>query len=82
MACPQLRLDRSAQREQAIQDGIMADPNQPTSLNQAITPVGTCTSMCPEYERVERIVQKMVDKSEKVNFLECKLRHVFALSNS
>ena len=44
----------------------MADPNQPTSLNQAITPVGTCTSMCPEFERVERIVQKMVDKSEKV----------------
>lgn len=22
--------------------------------------------MCPEFERVERIVQKMVDKSEKV----------------
>lgn len=22
--------------------------------------------MCPEYERVERIVQKMVDRSEKV----------------
>lgn len=47
----------------------MADPNQPTSLNNAITPVGTCTSMCPEFERVERIVQKMVDKSEKVNCL-------------
>lgn len=45
----------------------MADPNQPTSLNQAITPVGTCTSMCPDFERVERIVQKMVDKSEKVS---------------
>jgi hypothetical protein len=44
----------------------MADPNQPTYLNQAITPVGTCTSMCPEFERFERIVQKMVDKSEKV----------------
>lgn len=50
----------------AIKNGLMADPNQPTSLNQAITPVGTCTSMCPEFERVERIVQKMVDKSEKV----------------
>lgn len=23
--------------------------------------------MCPEFERVERIVQKMVDKSEKAN---------------
>ena len=47
----------------------MADPNQPTSLNNAITPVGTCASMCPEFERVERIVQKMVDKSEKVKCL-------------
>lgn len=45
----------------------MADPNQPTSLNKAITPVGTCDQMCPEFERVERIVQKMVDKSEKVS---------------
>jgi len=44
----------------------MADPNQPTSLNRAITPVGTCTEMCPEFERVERIVQKMIDKCEKV----------------
>jgi hypothetical protein len=61
-----LKLDRAKQREQAIRKGQMADPNQPTSLNQAITPVGTCTSMCPEFERVERIVQKMVDKSEKV----------------
>ncbi|KAJ5665327.1 uncharacterized protein N7477_007775 [Penicillium maclennaniae] len=61
----QLKLDRAKQRQQAIRDGQMADPNQPTSLNQAITPVGTCTSMCPEFERVERIVQKMVDKSEK-----------------
>ncbi|PTU19801.1 hypothetical protein P175DRAFT_0438991 [Aspergillus ochraceoroseus IBT 24754] len=61
----QLKLDRAKQRGQAIKDGQMADPNQPTSLNKAITPVGTCTSMCPEFERVERIVQKMVDKSEK-----------------
>lgn len=44
----------------------MADPNQPTSLKKAIRPVGTCESMCPEFERVERIVQKMVDRSEKV----------------
>lgn len=62
----QLKLDRAKEREMAIKKGLMADPNQPTSLNQAITPVGTCTSMCPEFERVERIVQKMVDKSEKV----------------
>ncbi|GES65908.1 80 kD MCM3-associated protein [Aspergillus terreus] len=61
----QLKIDRARERERAIKAGQMADPNQPTNLNQAITPVGTCTSMCPEFERVERIVQKMVDKSEK-----------------
>ncbi|ODH13141.1 hypothetical protein ACO22_07558 [Paracoccidioides brasiliensis] len=61
----QLKLDRAKQRTQAIRSGQMADPNQPVSLNSAITPTGTCTEMCPEFERVERIVQKMVDKSEK-----------------
>ncbi|KAJ5199079.1 SAC3/GANP/Nin1/mts3/eIF-3 p25 [Penicillium cf. griseofulvum] len=60
-----LKIDQVIQRERAIKDGQMADPNQPTSLNQAITPVGTCTDMCPEFERVERIVQKAVDKCEK-----------------
>ncbi|KAJ6034853.1 hypothetical protein N7499_002070 [Penicillium canescens] len=60
-----LKLDRAKERQRAIKDGQMADPNQPTSLKQAITPVGTCTSMCPEFERVERIVQKMMDKCEK-----------------
>lgn len=62
----QLKNGRVEEREKAIKEGLMADPSQPTYLNQAITPVGTCTSMCPEYERVERIVQKMVDKNEKV----------------
>ncbi|KAK2770238.1 hypothetical protein FQN53_005658 [Emmonsiellopsis sp. PD_33] len=61
----QLKLDRAKQRAEAIKAGQMADPNQPTSLNRAITPTGTCTDMCPEFERVERVVQKMVDKSEK-----------------
>lgn len=48
----------------------MADPEQPTSLNQAITPVGTCQDMCPEFESIERIVQKMADKCEKVCALD------------
>ncbi|KUL84691.1 hypothetical protein ZTR_07600 [Talaromyces verruculosus] len=60
-----LKLDRIKKRENAIKQGQMADPNQPTLLNKAITPVGTCTAMCPEFERVERIVQKMVDRAEK-----------------
>ncbi|PGH03351.1 hypothetical protein AJ80_08711 [Polytolypa hystricis UAMH7299] len=61
----QLKLDRAKLRTEAIKSGQMADPNQPTSLNRAITPTGTCTDMCPEFERVERVVQKMVDKCEK-----------------
>ncbi|WEW56441.1 actin cytoskeleton and mitosis protein [Emydomyces testavorans] len=62
----QLKRERTKQRTKAIDEGLMANPDQPTSLNRAITPTGTCMEMCPEYERVERIVQKMVDKSEKV----------------
>jgi nuclear mRNA export protein SAC3 len=45
----------------------LADPEKKTSLDKAITPVGTCTEMCPQFERVERIVQNMVDKTEKVD---------------
>ena len=47
-------------------DGFLADPEKPTSLANAITPVGICQEMCPEFERVERIVQLMVDANEKV----------------
>ncbi|KAK2875658.1 hypothetical protein FQN49_001516 [Arthroderma sp. PD_2] len=61
----QLKQDRAGQRVKAIKAGMMIDPDQPTSLNKAITPTGNCMEMCPEFERVERIVQKMVDKCEK-----------------
>lgn len=46
--------------------GFLADPDKKTTLDQAITPVGTCEEMCPPFERVERIVQFMVDRCEKV----------------
>lgn len=62
----QLKTTREAERVKAIKDGSLADPEKKTSLDKAITPVGTCTEMCPEFERVERIVQNMVDKAEKV----------------
>ena len=35
--------------------------------------------MCPEFERIERIVQKMVDKSEKVQRPVIKLRFVLSI---
>ena len=62
----QLKQKRDAERAAAIRDGFLADPEKKTSLDQAITPVGTCSDMCPEFERIERIVQNMVDKTEKV----------------
>ncbi|KAG8532156.1 uncharacterized protein KY384_003796 [Bacidia gigantensis] len=60
-----LKEDREKERKNAIRNGFLADPDKPTSLANAITPVGTCQDMCPEFERVERIVQLMVDGSEK-----------------
>ena len=62
----QLKKDRDHERKDAIKNGSLADPDKPTSLANAITPVGTCEDMCPHFERVERIVQLMVDNSEKV----------------
>jgi len=59
------------ERADAIRDGFLADPDKKTSLDKAITPVGTCTEMCPGFERVERIVQNMVDKAEKVGCQAC-----------
>lgn len=47
--------------------GFLADPENKTTLDQAITPVGTCEEMCPPFERAERIVQFMVDRCEKVS---------------
>lgn len=49
-----------------MRQGLLADPDKPTTLADAITIVGTCEDMCPVHERVERIVQQMVDKCEKV----------------
>lgn len=63
---PQLKQSRERERKQAIKDGFLADPDKPTTLENAITPVGTCQDMCPEFERVERIVQLMIDGREKV----------------
>ncbi|KEF60597.1 uncharacterized protein A1O9_02158 [Exophiala aquamarina CBS 119918] len=62
-----LKQEREGERAQAIRDGFLADPDKKTSLDNAITPVGTCTDMCPAFERVERIVQNMVDKAEKIH---------------
>ncbi|KAI5289311.1 hypothetical protein KEM52_000821 [Ascosphaera acerosa] len=68
-----LKVSREQERVQAIATGQMTNPDERTSLSQAITPVGTCTDMCPEFERVERVVQKMVDRPEKLDDAETQL---------
>ncbi|KAL8656556.1 MAG: hypothetical protein Q9210_000193 [Variospora velana] len=57
---------RKHERKNAIRDGLLADPDRPTTLANAITIVGICQDMCAEHERVQRIVQFMVDDCEKV----------------
>jgi hypothetical protein len=65
----QLKEERVEERARAIRDGHMADPDVPRSLSEAITLVGTCHDMCPEYERVTRVVQNDVWNAEMVRWL-------------
>jgi hypothetical protein len=57
---------RAEERAEAINYGLMADPEVPRTLSEAITLVGTCEDMCPEYERVTRMVQNDVWNAEMV----------------
>ena len=45
---------REAERKRAIAEGKMDDPLVPKRLDEAITMVGTCTDMCPRFERYRR----------------------------
>ncbi|KAF9062122.1 SAC3/GANP/Nin1/mts3/eIF-3 p25 family-domain-containing protein [Rhodocollybia butyracea] len=45
---------REAERRMAISTGKMDDPLVPKRLSDAITMVGTCTDMCPRFERYRR----------------------------
>lgn len=35
--------------------GLIADPDRPRELKDAVTPRGTCPDMCPEFERLTRM---------------------------
>ncbi|KAK5109512.1 hypothetical protein LTR62_006964 [Meristemomyces frigidus] len=61
----QLERFREQERKHAVASGLIADPNTPRALADAITPVGTCQTMCAEFERVERVVQNDVWAEEK-----------------
>ena len=68
-----LREERSIYRARAIAEGKMLDPNKPVDLSQAITMVGECMDMCPELERVTRIVEKDYLRAECVSGLATSL---------
>ncbi|KAI8137919.1 SAC3/GANP/Nin1/mts3/eIF-3 p25 family-domain-containing protein [Fennellomyces sp. T-0311] len=64
----QLKKKRASEREEAIRLGLIDDPNTPRRLEDAIDFRGTCQSMCPDFELVEREVQHMLDPLEKDAF--------------
>ncbi|GJJ72462.1 nuclear mRNA export protein SAC3 [Entomortierella parvispora] len=66
----ELKGKRVKEREDAIKQGLLPDPNKPTRLEDAITFVGTCLDMCPEFERHEREYQQNVEIFEKINGTE------------
>lgn len=46
-----------------------ADPDTPMRLEDAITPVGTCTDMCPKFERYRREREHNLDRWEVVSVM-------------
>ncbi|KAH8113131.1 SAC3/GANP/Nin1/mts3/eIF-3 p25 family-domain-containing protein [Phellopilus nigrolimitatus] len=55
---------REIERARAIREGKMDDPTKPKRLDEAITIVGTCQDMCPEFERYRRERENNLDKWE------------------
>ncbi|EPY51251.1 nuclear export factor Sac3 [Schizosaccharomyces cryophilus OY26] len=60
----ELRRLRDKEREDAIQKGLIDDPSKPRQLDEAVTFVGTCPDMCPEYEREQREYQNNLERWE------------------
>ncbi|KAF2841492.1 hypothetical protein M501DRAFT_914379, partial [Patellaria atrata CBS 101060] len=59
-----LKRNRPNEKANFIAKRLMSDPNKPVRLSQAITVVGLCQDMCPEYERLERIKNNEVARLE------------------
>lgn len=65
----QLIKARELERARAMREGKMDDPNIPKRLEDAITMVGTCQDMCPEFERYRRERENNLDKWECVRLI-------------
>ncbi|KAH9938812.1 uncharacterized protein BXZ73DRAFT_89187 [Epithele typhae] len=62
----QLVKAREVERQKAIREGKMDDPNVRKRLEDAITMVGTCMDMCPRFERYRRMREHNLDKWEVI----------------
>ncbi|KAF9389446.1 hypothetical protein CPB97_011362 [Podila verticillata] len=62
----ELKEKRVLERQEAIRKGTIPDPDKPRRLEDAITFVGTCQDMCPEFERHEREYQQSIESFEKI----------------
>ncbi|CEP06960.1 hypothetical protein, partial, partial [Parasitella parasitica] len=60
-----LKKKRLQERQRAIEDGLLPDPDNPTKLNEAISFRGTCTFKCPKFEIAERDYQNLLEPFEK-----------------
>ena len=56
---------RSKVRASLIRAGLLDDPDKPKKLSEAIDFKGTCEDMCPEFEKITRIVEHDVQSAEK-----------------
>ncbi|TCD60994.1 hypothetical protein EIP91_009186 [Steccherinum ochraceum] len=57
---------REVEKRRMIAEKKWADPDAPMRLEDAITPVGTCTDMCPKFERYRREREHNLDKWEVI----------------
>lgn len=62
----QLKIARQKERRDLIAKGLIDDPDNRSTLANAVKFVGTCMDMCPLFERAERAAQFNVDKWELV----------------
>jgi hypothetical protein len=71
------QIDRRAkERQSLIAAGVIDDPAVAKPLEEAKPFHGTCTTMCPKFECVQREFQKMVDKLELVSRAAILLDHL------
>ncbi|PBP16603.1 leucine permease transcriptional regulator [Diplocarpon rosae] len=52
-------------RTSLMREGVIDDPGKPKNLADAIDFKGTCEEMCPELEKIERLLEGRVDACEK-----------------